>query len=69
MATLDLRIDYMRPATPRAAVTAQAHCCKATRLGGLRARRSPSTIDLDDPLATAQAAFALTGAPLAGAPR
>src|SRR5882672_9484080 len=37
-ATLDLRIDYMRAAAPRAGVTAEAHCYKLTRtIGFVRA--------------------------------
>lgn len=57
-ATLDLRIDHMRPAAPRAAVTAQAHVYKATRtIAFLRAEAWD--VSPDDPIATAQAAFSL----------
>ena len=57
-ATLDLRIDYMRPAAPRADVTAQAHCYKLTRnIAFVRAHAFDS--DPEDPIATAQAAFVL----------
>ena len=59
-ATLDLRIDYMRPAAPRAGVIAEAHCYKLTRtIGFVRAEAWDE--DRADPIATAQAAFALTG--------
>lgn len=58
IATLDLRIDYMRPAEPHQPLYAAAHCYKLGRqVAFVRAtayERSP-----DDPVATAQAAFML----------
>jgi uncharacterized protein (TIGR00369 family) len=57
-ATLDLRIDYMRPAQPRADITAEAHCYKRTRtIAFVRAQAFDT--DRNDPIATAQAAFIL----------
>jgi uncharacterized protein (TIGR00369 family) len=61
-ATLDLRIDYMRPAAPRADVFAEAHCYKLTRTIAF-VRASAYDADPADPIATAQAAFVLSGAP------
>jgi uncharacterized protein (TIGR00369 family) len=65
-ATLDLRIDYMRSAEPGRDVFARAHCYKLTRtIAFVRAvayEDSP-----DDPIATAQGAFVLAGAPPVGA--
>jgi uncharacterized protein (TIGR00369 family) len=58
-ATLDLRIDYMRPAEPRRPVIGAAHCYKLTRSIGF-VRASAYESDPSDPIATAQAAFALT---------
>lgn len=57
-ATLDLRIDYMRPAAPRADVFAEAHCYKLTRTIAF-VRASAYDADPADPIATAQAAFVL----------
>lgn len=57
-ATLDLRIDHMRPAAPRASVTCSAHVYRATRtIAFLRAEAWDVT--RDDPVAAAQAAFTL----------
>ena len=62
MATLDLRIDYMRPAEPRRDIIARAHCYKVTRsIAFVRAVAYED--DPEDPIAAVQAAFALTGAP------
>lgn len=57
-ATLDLRIDYMRPAAARAAVVGEAHCYKLTRTIAF-VRATAHDGDPDDPVATAQGAFIL----------
>ena len=56
IATLDLRIDYMRPAAPRADVTCEAHCYKLTRTIAF-VRATAFDVEADDPVATAQATF------------
>ena len=55
-ATLDLRIDYMRPAAPRADVICEAHCYKLTRTIAF-VRATAFDVEADDPVATAQATF------------
>ena len=57
-ATLDLRIDYLRPAAPREGVTVEAHCYKVTHNIGF-VRAEAWDIDRTDLIATAQAAFIL----------
>lgn len=57
-ATLDLRINYMRPATPEKSVYAHAHCYRATRSVGF-VRAVAYHENRDDPIATASAAFIL----------
>jgi uncharacterized protein (TIGR00369 family) len=65
-ATLDLRIDYMRPAEPGRDVFARAHCYKLTHsIAFVRAIAYEDTPE--DPIATAQGAFVLAGAPAPGA--
>lgn len=61
-ATLDLRIDYMRAAAPRAGVVCEAHCYKVTRTIAF-VRAEAWDVDPADPIATAQGAFVLQGAP------
>lgn len=62
IATLDLRIDYMRPAEPGRDVLARAHCYKLTRsIAFVRAVAYED--DPENPVATAQATFMVdTGA-------
>ncbi len=60
MATLDLRIDYMRPAEPRREVIALARCYKLTRSIAF-VRATAYEDDEANPIATVQAAFAFTG--------
>ncbi|HSF93813.1 MAG TPA: PaaI family thioesterase [Thermohalobaculum sp.] len=57
-ATLDLRIDYMRPATVGEAVWCRAECYRLTRSIGF-ARAVAYHEAPDDPVATAQGSFIL----------
>ncbi|XBQ16117.1 MAG: PaaI family thioesterase [Oceanicaulis sp.] len=60
-ATLDLRLDYMRPATPGREIVAEA---RTTKVAGLFAfvDAVAHNGDRDDPIATARAAFMVTRA-------
>ncbi|WP_300544455.1 PaaI family thioesterase [Maricaulis sp.] len=60
-ATLDLRIDYMRPARPGHDITAQARCLKSHGLVAF-VRATAHDGDIEDPVAIAQAAFMITRA-------
>ncbi len=58
--TLDLRIDYMRPAEPGLDIFAYAHCYKLTRSVAF-VRAVAYDKDRDDSVATVQATFVING--------
>lgn len=58
IATLDLRIDYMRAAAPGATVIAEAHCYKVAHAVAF-VRAIAHDGDAHDPIANATAAFML----------
>jgi uncharacterized protein (TIGR00369 family) len=59
IATLDLRIDYLKPATPPLDVTAHAHCYKVTRNVAF-VRCIACHDDESDPIASAAGTFMIS---------
>lgn len=58
IATLDLRIDYLKPATPPRDVFARAECFKLSR--NVAFARATAYQSVDDPIATAAATFMIS---------
>ena len=58
-ATLDLRLDYLKPATPHLTVYAHAECYKLTRHIGF-VRGTASHGDVQDPIAFATGTFMIS---------
>ena len=56
LATLDLRIDYMRAAQKEKDILAHAHCYKVTKNIAF-VRASAYEVSIDDPIATSVASF------------
>lgn len=61
IATMSLRIDYMRAAKPDTVIIGEAHCYKTTKHVAF-IRALAHTGDEENPIATAQACFMVTGA-------
>ena len=59
-ATLDLRMDYLRPATPERAVHCDAHCYRLTRSVAFVRADVYQEGDTTQPVATAQATFMMS---------